>query len=245
MTPQLFSKLVPYILIGGAVFGLLIVVLLFWGIGKVVGKAAQESTERAAPQFQQSYPRFINAFQARVSKGQDWFPVVTFDFGAFPALLTAAYRVIPGAIAPASRTYLRYRVSVDIRQLPSAFPVYVANKSVFKSVGRVLGAKAAEQAQDIDLGPDEFGNAFVCKSTQARQARAFLNQQSQDTLFALLHLVSTTSIELWVKENKWMVEKRTPVTRANEMHLLDDEELIEFVNGCQTLFAAYQNAAQT
>jgi hypothetical protein len=244
MSPNVFNDLVPYLIAGFGVMGLLAVVLIFYFVSKTIKRKSDQSAENAAPQFIRAYPGFIERFQATVQPSQGWFPSVNLRLGGFPARLTCSYKVIPGAKPSASRVYYLYRLSIDVGELPKRLSLYVGNKGLWTGLGRVVRSKTPDGAKDIDLDSEEFGNAFVCKGKDVSRARSFLNEGTLAALFDLLNLVSTTSIELWAKGNEWNVEKRMPVEGTSRAALMKERDLIELVDGCNSLFAAYQRACQ-
>jgi len=245
MSPTSFNNLVPYLIAGFGVIGLLVLVVILYFISKTIKRKSDQSAENAAPQFIQTYPKFIEQFQATVRPSQGWFPSVHLRLAGFAARLRCSYKVIPGAKPSASRVYFLYRLSVDVRQLPERFSLYVGNKGLWTGLARVVRSKIPDGAENIDLDNERFGSSFVCKGNEVSRTRSFLEGDTLAVLFVLLNLVSTTSIEFWTKGNEWNVEKRLPVEGTSQAALMQEEDLIEFVESSKFLFAAYQRACQS
>lgn len=158
--------------------------------------------------------------------------------------LTCSQRFIPGAKPSASCVYFLYRLSINVGDLPNCLSLYVGNKGLWTGLTRVVRSKTPDGATDIDLDSENFGNSFVCKGKEVSRTRSFLDDETLAALFNLLNLVSTTSIELWTKGSEWNVEKRMPVYGTSQAALMEEEDLIELVDGCKSLFSAYQRACQ-
>lgn len=244
MSPNVFNNLVPYLIAGFGGLGLLTIVLIFYFLSKTIKRKSEQSAKQAAPQFIQTYPSFIERFQATVQPSQGWFPRVDLRLGGFPARLSCSQRVIPGAKPSASRVYFLYRLSIDVGALPNRLSLYVGNKGLWTGLTRVVRSKPPAGSTDIDLDSKKFGDSFVCKGKEVSRTRSFLDDETLAVLFQLLNLVSTTSIELWTKGSEWHVEKRMPVYGTSQAALMEEEDLIELVDGCKSLFSAYQRACQ-
>ena len=244
MSPNVFNNLVPYLIAGFGGIGLLTIVLIFYFFSKTLKRQSEQSAKNAAPQFIRTYPSFIQRFQATVHPSQGWFPRVDLRLGGFPARLTCSQRVIPGAKPSASRVYFLYRLSVDVGALPNRLSLYVGNKGLWTGLTRVVRSKVPDGATDIHLDSEKLGDSFVCKGKEISRTQSFLDDETLAVLFRLLNLVSPTSIELWTKGSQWNLEKRMPVYGTSQAALMEEEDLIELVDGAKSLFSAYQRSCQ-